>query len=48
MYVVEDVHETLIDFWKVIAIHLPGKMQVLDMRDLRPGVDDNILLLFTK
>lgn len=47
-YVVEDVHETLIDFWKVIAVHLPGKMQILDMRESRPGVDDNILLLFTK
>ena len=47
-YVVEDVHETLIDFWKVVAVHLPGKMQILDMRELRPGVDDNILLLFTK
>jgi hypothetical protein len=47
-YVVEDVHETLIDLWKVIAVHLPGKMQILDMRELKPGVDDNILLLFTK
>jgi hypothetical protein len=47
-YVVEDVHETFIDFWKVIAVHLPGKMQILDMRESRPGVDDNILLLFTK
>ncbi len=47
-YVIEDVHESLIDFWKVIAMHLPGKMQILDMRESRPGVDDNILLLFTK
>ena len=47
-YVVEDVHETLIDFWKVISVHLPGKMELLDMRNLRPGVDDNIMILFRK
>ena len=47
-YVVEDVHETLIDFWKVISLHLPGKMDLLDMRSLRPGVDDNIMILFRK
>ena len=47
-YVVEDVHETLIDFWKVISLSLPGKMSILDMRDIRPGEQDNILILFTK
>ena len=47
-YVVEDVHETLIDFWKVISVYLPGKMELLDMRNLRPGVDDNIMILFRK
>jgi SAM-dependent methyltransferase len=47
-YVIEDVHESLIDFWKVISAHLPGKMEILDMRDKRPGVDDNILILFRK
>ena len=47
-YVIEDVHETLIDFWKVISAYLPGKMELLDMRNLRPGVDDNILILFRK
>jgi hypothetical protein len=47
-YVVEDVHETLIDFWKVLSLGLPGKMSILDMRDIRPGEQDNILILFTK
>jgi hypothetical protein len=47
-YVIEDVHESLIDFWKTISIHLPGKVEILDMRELRPGVDDNILILITK
>jgi hypothetical protein len=45
-YVIEDVHETLIDFWKIISSQLPGEMEVVDMRNLRPGVDDNVLLLF--
>ena len=47
-YVVEDVHETLIDFWKVLSLSLPGKMSILDMRDIRPGEQDNILILLTK
>jgi len=47
-YVIEDVHESLINFWEAISAHLPGKLQVLDMREIRPGVDDNILLLITK
>jgi hypothetical protein len=47
-YVIEDVHESLINFWEAISVHLPGTLQVLDMREMRPGVDDNILLLITK
>ena len=47
-YVVEDIHESLIDLWKAIAVHLPGKVQILDMRDNRPETDDNILILITK
>ena len=48
MYVIEDVHETLIDFWKTISVHLPGKMEILDMSELRPNVDDNVLILIRK
>jgi len=47
-YVIEDIHGSLIDFWKAIAIHLPGKAQILDMRVNRPETDDNILILITK
>ncbi len=47
-YVVEDIHESLIDFWKVIAVHLPGIVRILDMRVNRPETDDNILILITK
>ena len=47
-YVIEDVHESLIDFWKVISTYLPGEMELTDMRNLRPDVDDNILLVIRK
>jgi len=47
-YVVEDVHESLIDFWSVIAHVLPGKVEILDLRNQRPETDDNILILLTK
>jgi hypothetical protein len=46
MYVIEDVHQSLIDFWKVASKNLPGKMKVLDMSSMRPEVDDNVLILF--
>ena len=44
-YVIEDVHESLVNLWEVVSIYLPGELQVLDMRAMRPGVDDNILVL---
>jgi len=47
-YVIEDVHESLINFWKVISCHLPGDLEVIDLRSMRPGVDDNILVLVKK
>ncbi len=47
-YVIEDVHETLLDFWKMTSEFLPGKLEIVDMRELRPGVDDNILLILRK
>ena len=47
-YVIEDVHESLINFWKVISHHLPGNLEVVDLRSMRPGVDDNILVLVRK
>ncbi len=47
-YVIEDIHESLIIFWKVISVYLPGNVQIVDMRSLRPGVDDNILILITR
>lgn len=47
VYVVEDVHETHLGLWNLMKPHLPGKMSIIDMRNLRPGRRDNILILFT-
>lgn len=48
VYVIEDVHESLIDFWRIIGIHLPGSLEILDLRIQRPSCEDNTLLLFCK
>lgn len=44
-YVVEDVHSSLIDLWRVLlaATQLDGS--VIDMSELRPNTDDNVLIL---
>lgn len=44
-YVVEDIHESLIDFWRVVGALLPGKSYVLDLRAQRPECDDNVLFI---
>ena len=47
-YVIEDIHESLIDFWKMLASTCDAKLQIRDLRADRPETDDNILLIFTK
>ena len=47
-YVIEDVHNTLIDFWKVVASTLDANLEIRDLSSDRPNTDDNILLIFTK
>ena len=47
-YIVEDVHASLINLWLVCSPFLPGFMKILDYRDQRPGVEDNILIVFRK
>jgi hypothetical protein len=47
-YVIEDVHETLIDMWKVISLALDAEFNLLDLRSERVGIDDNILIIFKK
>ena len=47
-YVIEDIHQSLIDFWRVIASTLDADLEVRDLREDRPNVEDNILLIFRK
>ena len=46
-YVIEDVHYSLINFWRAIGISLPGRMTIYDLRNQRRDCDDNILLVFS-
>jgi hypothetical protein len=43
-YVIEDVHCSLINFWRVIIATLGLNGEVLDMSSLRPQTDDNVLI----
>jgi hypothetical protein len=45
-YVIEDVHESSIDFWRVIGELIPGQLEIYDLRGQRPEIDCNILLVF--
>ena len=47
-YVIEDVHESLLDLWVVMSRSIDAQFEVVDLRADRPGVDDNILLIFRK
>jgi hypothetical protein len=47
-YVIEDVHESMIDLWTVIGSYLKLDLKVLDLREYRPGVSDNILVVIKK
>jgi hypothetical protein len=47
-YVIEDVHETMIDLWTVIGGYLNLDLKVFDLRKFRPGVSDNILVVIKK
>jgi SAM-dependent methyltransferase len=45
-YVIEDVHESSIEFWRVIGEIIPGQLEIFDLRGQRPEIDCNILLVF--
>jgi hypothetical protein len=47
-YVIEDVHGSLIPFYSLLRHSLPGKMQIFDLRNEREGVDDNVIIMFTR
>jgi hypothetical protein len=45
-YVIEDIHESFIDFWRIIGELIPGELTIYDLRNQRPACEDNILLVF--
>lgn len=45
-YVVEDIHESFVDFWRVIGALIPGELTIYDLRNQRTNCNDNILLVF--
>jgi hypothetical protein len=45
-FVIEDVHFSLLNFWRVIGACLPGTLKIYDLRNQRPNCEDNILLVF--
>lgn len=47
-YVIEDVHASLVHLWRLVCDSLPGFGDVLDLSAERPGVDDNVLVVFRK
>lgn len=47
-YVIEDVHESMIEIWTVIGSHMKLDLRVMDLRAYRPGVSDNVLVVIKK
>lgn len=47
-FIIEDVHQSLIDLWIIIANALNLNIEVYDLSDFRPNIKDNILVVFTK
>ena len=44
-YIIEDVHSSLIDFWRLVIAAMGLNGEVLDMSPLRPETDDNVLVV---
>jgi hypothetical protein len=44
-YVIEDVHSSLINLWRLMIAALNIKGLVVDLSECRPGTDDNVLIL---
>lgn len=44
-YIIEDVHISLVDFWRMLIVAMGLKGEVVDMTPLRPQTDDNVLVL---
>ena len=47
-YVIEDVHSSLIDFWRVVLASVDMNGTIIDMSVLRPKTADNVLVLIKR
>ena len=47
-YIIEDVHSSLIDFWRLVIAAIGLNGEVLDMSPLRPDTDDNVLIVIKR
>jgi len=47
-YVIEDVHNSMIDLWRLLSLTVDGTLEIRDLSADRPETDDNFLLIFTK
>ena len=47
-YVIEDVHNSMVDLWLVLSSTIDADLEIRDLSAERPETDDNILLIFRK
>jgi SAM-dependent methyltransferase len=47
-YIIEDVHESMIEIWTIVGGYLGLNLMVFDLREYREGVNDNILVVIKK
>jgi len=47
-YVIEDIHNSMVDLWKLLSMTIEAELEIRDLSSERPETDDNILLIFRK
>ena len=47
-YVIEDIHNSMVDLWRVLSSTIDAELEIRDLSAERPETDDNILLIFRK
>jgi hypothetical protein len=48
VYVIEDIHNSMVDLWRLLSLTVDADLEIRDLSAERPGTDDNILLIFKK
>ena len=47
-FIIEDVHQSLVDLWIIIAEIIKLEIEIYDLSEFRPNIKDNILVVFSK